>query len=115
MNAFDDFECYIVVMYTSGVSISTCRHSPLKSVYKEMNGMLRGGFEWALYSIEHVDSAEILMNGRMTPEAWTVYGDSWHAFQTFLEYFSPDFDERVNAAMCGHEVIQALTMSKKVC
>lgn len=100
MNDNDDFDFYMAVVESGSYAIVRLQ-GDLRQIYQEMSEHLAVHYEWALYSIEHKDSGEILMNGRMTPEAWIVYGGSWHAFKTFLEYFSPDFEERVNASLCG--------------
>ena len=100
MNEHDDFDFYMTVIEPGSYAVVRLE-GDLRQIYQEMSEHLGVSYEWALYSIEHKDSDEVLMSGRMTPEAWKVYGDSWHAFKTFLEYFSPDFDERVNAALYG--------------
>ena len=102
MNDQDDYVYYLSVV-RSGRNHLTVSASGLLlvQIYRAMNDCLFGGFEWALYSIEHELTGEVLMCGRMTPEAWRVYGDSYFAFQEFINHFSPDFDERVNAALYG--------------
>lgn len=54
---------------------------------------------WILFSLEHQPTGEVFLCQRCTAESWRVYGDTFHIFQTYLDYFSPDFEKRIAEAL----------------